>query len=142
MPGKRSHEEILGSEPEPNSVLIVLFIPSKTAKGKELPHGQDQSMWADAAGVTLTDQFGGCTEMPVAKGMWRNDDGEIIKESVILVHSYAQESHADDEEKMEELAKFLHRMGKQTQQTEIAVIIDGIFHRIRKFPKADRGKHG
>jgi hypothetical protein len=29
-------------------------------------------------------------------------------------------------------------MGKQTQQGEVAIIIDGVFHRIRKFPKADR----
>jgi hypothetical protein len=93
-------------------------------------------MWADAAGSMLADQFGGCTEMPVAKGMWRNDDGEIIKESVILVHSYAQQGHVEDDARMEALAKFLHRMGKKTHQGEVAVVIDNVLHRIRKFPKA------
>ncbi len=78
MPKKQTHQEILGSEAESNACLVVLFIPSKTDKGKDLPHGEDQKMWADAAGSMLADQFGGCTEMPVAKGMWRNDDGDIV----------------------------------------------------------------
>jgi hypothetical protein len=30
----------------------------------------------------------------------------------------------------------LHRMGKETNQGEIAVVIGGIFHRIRKFDLA------
>ena len=116
--------------------MIVLFIPSKTDKGKELPHGEDQKLWADAAGRVLAEQFGGSTEMPVAKGMWLNDDGEIISEPVILMHSYARQSHVEDDAKMEKLARFLHRMGKKTQQGEVAIVIDNVLHRIRKFPKA------
>ncbi|HVS36171.1 MAG TPA: hypothetical protein VMS17_11370 [Gemmataceae bacterium] len=136
MAQKQTHAQTLGSEPGPNGLLFVLFIPSKTDKGKDLPRGEDQKQWADAAGDMLTDQFGGSTEMPAAKGKWKNDDGEIITEPVILVHSYAQQSHVEDDAKMEELAKFLHRMGKRTQQGEIVVVIDNIMHRIRKFPKA------
>lgn len=36
-------------------------------------------------------------------------------------------------EKLEELARFLHRMGKETNQGEIAILIGDTFHRIRKF---------
>lgn len=138
MPTTRSRQEIFGSEAEPNGCLIVLFIPSKTDKGEELPDGEDQALWADAAGEVLCEQFGGCTEMPKAKGMWRNDAGEVIKESVVLIHCYARPSDVEDEGKMEELAKFLHRMGKRMRQGEVVFEIDNILYRIRKFTKADR----
>ena len=135
MAKKKTHQEILESEAEAGSILFVFFVPSKTKDGKDLPAGESQELWADAAGEVLTEQFGGATAMPPAKGMWMNDDGKIIKESVILVHSYASKSKADDAGRMEKLAKFLHRMGKRTNQGEIGVVIEDMFHRIRKFTK-------
>src|SRR5262245_59135630 len=92
------------SEDEPNSVLFVLFIPSKDKDGNDLPAGQDQQLWANAAGDLLTTLFGGSTQMPPAKGMWLNEETqEIITEEVVLVHSYARVSHANDEERLRKL---------------------------------------
>lgn len=133
----KTPSEILHSEEEPASVLFVAFIPSKTKDGDDLPAGEDQQMWADAVSDVLTEQFGGATIMPVAKGKWRNDDGKIIPEDVVLVHSYAQPSHAQDANRLHELAVILHRMGKRTKQGEVGLLVDGIFHKIRKFPLAD-----
>lgn len=129
-----AHNAILGSEAEPNGVLFVLFIPSKDKDDKALPTGQDQQLWANAAGDLLTRLFGGATIMPPAKGKWFNDESQlIITEEVVLVHSYARGADAADEKKLMQLALFLHRMGKETKQGEIAVVIDGVFHRIRRF---------
>ena len=75
--------------------------------------------------------------MPVARGKWLNDDGKIISEDVILIHSYAPQSRAEDEERLHRIAIILHRMGKRTKQGEVGVVIDGVFHRIRRFPLAD-----
>jgi hypothetical protein len=50
-----------------------------------------------------------------------------------LIHSYATEAKANDEDRIKALAQFLHRMGRDTNQGEVAVVIDGVFHRIRKF---------
>ncbi len=136
MPKKQTHEEILGSEAEPNACLIVLFIPSKTDEGKELP---PRGRSADGGGRSRGHARRAVRrlhEMPTAKGRRRSDDGEIIPEPAILVHSYAQQSHVEDDARMEKLAKFLHRMGKKTHQGEVAVVIDDVLHRIRKFPKA------
>ena len=131
VPDANAQAKILGSETELNGVLFVLFIPSKDQKGKDL---RDQDMWANAAGDMLTNIFGGSTEMPPAKGKWLNDKTkEIITEKIILIHSYARESDANNEDKIRVLASFLHRMGKETNQGEVAVVIDGVFHRIRKF---------
>lgn len=134
MPQKNAHKATLGSEDEPNGVLFVLFIPSKDKDGDPLPRGQDQQLWADAAGDLLTSIFGGATIMPPAKGKWLNEETDtIITEEVVLVHSYARGGDAANEEKLVELAKFLHRMGKKTKQGEVAVVIGDVFHRIRKF---------
>ena len=138
MPNHKRIAKILGSTDEPGSVLFVLFIPSKTKGGKDLPKGQDQRVWAANAGDELTESFGGSTEMPGARGKWLNDEsGEIVTEPVILVHSYAKESDAEDRGKLLSLAKFLHRMGKTLRQGEVALVIDNVFHRIRKFPLAE-----
>lgn len=133
---KKSPGEILEAEAEPNSILFVLFIPSKDKDGNDLPRGENQELWANAAGDLLSDLFGGATEMPIAKGKWKNDSGKIITEPVILVHSYASLEHAKDEPKLLQLAEFLHRMGKELHQGEVGVLIGDVFHRIRKFSLA------
>lgn len=131
MPDPKAQSKILGSELELGNVLFILFIPSKDKDGKDL---KDPELWASAAGTKLTELFGGATEVPPAKGKWYNEESKkIIPESVVLIHSYATEAKANDEKRIEALALFLHRMGRETNQGEVAVVIDGVFHRIRKF---------
>jgi hypothetical protein len=128
---------ILGSEDEPNSVLFILFIPSKDKDGNDL---DDHEVWAANGAELLTRLFGGATRMPVASGHWLNEEtDEIITEDVALVHSYARMSDAANEGKLKALAVFLHNMGKTTKQGEVAVLIEDVFHRIRRFTLADRG---
>jgi hypothetical protein len=95
-------------------------------------------MWANAAGDLLTKLFGGATQMPPAKGKWLNDEtNDIITEEIVLIHSYAHIDHTTDEARLQSLAEFLHRMGKKTNQGEIAVVIGDVFHRIRNFKLAN-----
>jgi hypothetical protein len=137
VPQENAHKAMLASEDEPNGVLFVLFIPSKDKDGGPLPRGQDQQLWADAAGDLLAKLFGGATIMPPAKGKWLNEETDtIITEEVVLVHSYARDGDAASEVKLGELAAFLHRMGKKTKQGEVAIVIGDVFHRIRKFTLA------
>ena len=131
MPDAIAQAKALGSEIELGNVLFVVFIPSKDKNGKDL---RDTELWTSAAGDKLTDLFGGHTEMPPAKGKWYNEESKkIVAESVVLIHSYASEAKANDENRIKALAEFLHRMGRETNQGEVAVVIDGVFHRIRKF---------
>lgn len=124
------YSEILASETEPNSKLFVLFIPSKDKHGNDLP---DQDIWATAAADMFTKVFGGATEMPPAKGKWYNEESEeIITEAVVLVHSYARDS-AITRENIQRIAEFCHRMGRETNQGEVALLVDGVFHRMRDF---------
>ena len=95
-------------------------------------------VWANTAGDVLTELFGGATILPPAKGKWLNEESKtIITEAVVLVHSYARGVDANNEGKVAALAKFLHRMGKETAQGEVGVVIGDVFHRIRKFTLAE-----
>ena len=74
--------------------------------------------------------------MPPAKGMWYNPETkEIVKEDPILVHAYASEKDSEDESKVATIGSFCRRMGRETNQGEVALIIDGVFHRMRNFRK-------
>jgi hypothetical protein len=133
------HAGWLGSEPELIGTLFVLFIPSRDKNGNSIP---DQQVWAATAAKLLSDLFGGATEMPPARGRWLNEEtGEIITEEVILIHCYVRSSHVNDEAKVRQLADFLHRMGRETKQGEVAVVIGDVLHRIRRFTRrGGRGK--
>lgn len=133
LANKLNLSDVLNSG-QSGQILFVLFIPSKDQDGKDL---NDQEQWADAAGDMLATLFGGSTEMPPAKGKWFNSKKKkIITEPVILIHSYSSESDANDRKKLRALANFLHRMGKETNQGEVAVVIENVFHRITEFTLA------
>ena len=114
------HTEIFKSEDASNT-LIVLFIPGKDKNNNDLP---DQELWATAAGRLMGTLFGGVTRMPTAFGGWLNPEtNELITEPVILIHSYVRAADIASREKLDQLAHFLHRMGKETKQGEVAVLI-------------------
>lgn len=124
---------ILGAVEESERVLIVLFIPSRDRKGKPLT---DHEMWVSGAENLLGRLFGGCTAMPPAEGMWFDEEADqLIREEVRLIHSYALVTDVEDLEKLRALSDFLHRMGSQARQGEVAIVIGGVFHRIRKYRK-------
>ena len=125
----------IASEPE-GSVLVILFIPSKTADGKDLPRDQSQELWAGLARNELTGLFDGATEMPTAMGSWLNPEtNEIVSEKVILVHCYTSPEKVQNAKNLKTLEDFLHRMGRVLLQGEIVIVIDNVMHRIKKFAK-------
>ncbi|MFN0051791.1 MAG: hypothetical protein ACKV0T_06350 [Planctomycetales bacterium] len=131
---KLEYGKILNSENESSDTLIVLFIPGKDKNDKEL---KDQEQWAIAAGNLLGQLFGGSTTMPVARGTWFNPETKkLIAEPVILIHCYVRAGEIASREKIEEVGRFLHRMGKETKQGEVAILIGDTFHRIRKYSLA------
>ena len=127
------HGAVLHADGEPSGKLYVLFIPSKDEKGQPL---KDQEVWASSAGDLLTTLYGGATMMPPAQGKWLNDGGEIITEDVMLVHCYVKPKDEDDKGKLEQVAAFLHRMGKKTKQGEVVIVVGEVMYRIRKYPLA------
>jgi hypothetical protein len=69
--------------------------------------------------------------MPPVEGGWLNYQGEIIWESPVLVYSFIRPEGFI--QSLPRLRELLHRMGRETNQGEMAFEFDGRFYRIRSF---------
>lgn len=128
-----AYVDILGVD-DSNDLLFILFIPSRDKNGVDLA---DHRQWVEAAARLLGRLFNGSTVMPPAQGTWLNpESNELIYEEVVLVHSYTKNEIGTRPEIIEEIGRFVHRMGNQTNQGEVGIVIDNTFHRIRNFTLA------
>ena len=71
--------------------------------------------------------------------MWRDDDvGEkILKEQTVMVVSY-MDPKLLTAQALRSLREFLHRLGRETQQGEVGIVIDSKYYGISRYdiPKA------
>ena len=105
-----------------------IYVPNKDRTGKEIG---DQRRWVLEAIRLLSEINGGATAMPPVEGGWLNDDGEIIWECPVVVYSFIRPNPFLGA--LGQIREFLHRMGRETSQGEIAFEFDGNFYRIRTF---------
>jgi hypothetical protein len=127
----KSEHKITGSMTT-RRVLVVLWIPSADRDGKDL---HEQAKWKDAALELFGELYGGATAMPPAEGIWRDDErgGKLIKEQPILLHCYVTPDQANDRKAQNKLGAFCRRMGKETRQGEVVLLIDGEWHSFKNF---------
>lgn len=119
--------QALGAE-SASSQCISIYIPNKDASGNEIG---TQRKWVLEAMKLLSEMNGGATVMPAVEGGWLNDQGEIIWENPIVVYSYIKTEPFMKQ--LPRLREYLHRLGRETQQGEMAFEFDGVFYRIRQF---------
>ncbi|MEZ6071976.1 MAG: hypothetical protein R3C10_17360 [Pirellulales bacterium] len=102
------------------ATLLVLFIPSVDRFSVPI----DQQHWVEQALATLGTCFGGATAFPRAKGVWRDDDrgGELVFDEPVVVNCYTSE--AAIEAHVATLRDFLMKMGTQTNQGAVGLVID------------------
>jgi hypothetical protein len=121
--------EVLGASDKASPQMLSIYIPNKDKNGKKIAN---QKELVKEAGELFTEIGGGVTIMPAVNGGWLNSDsGKIIWEKPIIVYSYVLPDKF--EEKLPELRKFLHKMGRETNQGEIGVEFSGVFYRITEF---------
>jgi hypothetical protein len=125
----------LGADESVSTQCFSIYIPNKDRAGAEIGN---QRKWVLEAIHLLTEINGGATAMPPVEGAWRNDEGEIVWEDPIIVYSYIQPKEFVDS--LARIREFLHRMGRETNQGEIAVEFGERFYRIRKFDPPKRRK--
>jgi hypothetical protein len=112
-------------------VLVILFIPSHDRDEREL---KDRDLWADAALDLFSDLFDGATAFDTYAGIYRDKvRGKDLKDKPILVESYTKIERIKDLTVLNNLVSFMKRMGKETKQAAVAVVIDNAFHEIDKF---------
>ena len=109
---------------------LVLFVPSKDRQGA--PIGQDY--WVDQILVTLGKLFRGATAYPRGRGVWRDDQqgGHLILEEPVIVFSYVPEE-ALTVEALQVVYQQISRLGRETNQGEIGLVIDGKYYGITEF---------
>lgn len=110
--------------------LIVIFVPSKDRNGGEI----DQDYWVDEVLTTVGRLFRGATAYPRGKGVWRDDQrgGVLLQEEPVIVFSYPA-AEAITHEALSQLYATLSRMGREGDQGEIGVVIDGKYYGITDY---------
>jgi hypothetical protein len=110
--------------------LIVIFVPSQDRDSQPIP----QDYWVDEVLTTLGTLFRGATAYPRGRGVWRDDQrgGALLKEEPVIVFSYVAEE-ALTTSALTELYRTLSRMGRQANQGEIGVVIDGKYYGITEY---------
>jgi hypothetical protein len=123
---------ILGAQQNVSDQVLTLYIPDRDRDNHEIG---TQRKWVLEAADLLARIGGGVTIMPPTEGGWLDEENNvIIWEHPIMVYTYIKPDQF--EEYLPELREFLHRMGRETNQGEIAVEFDGQFYRITKYDAA------
>jgi hypothetical protein len=110
--------------------LLVIFVPSKDRVGAAI----DQDFWVDEVLTTLAGLFRGATAYPRGRGVWRDDErgGALVQEEPIIVFSYVAEADLTTTA-LAALYRVLSRMGRETNQGEVGVVLDGKYYGITEY---------
>jgi hypothetical protein len=120
--------QALGSDGGVSTQRFTIYVPSKDRNGKEI---NDQRKWVVEAVRLLSEINGGSTATPPVEGGWLNDQGELVWEKSVLVYSFIRPD--EFKKTLPRLREFLHRLGRETNQGEVAIEFEGRFYRIQTF---------
>lgn len=118
----------LGADAGISTQCFTFYVPNKDRNGNEIGN---QRKWVLEAIRLLSEINGGATAMPPVEGGWLNDQCEIIWENPVIVYSFIRPDQFLSN--LSRLRELMHRMGRETNQGEIAFEFDGRFYRIRNF---------
>ena len=81
--------------------------------------------------------FGGATAYPRARRVWRDDEhgGALIKDNPVVLHCYMSPEMIEIPQNLALLGAFCRRMGRETKQGEVGLIIDNEYLAITDFDK-------
>lgn len=123
----------LGASQPAGALIIVLFVPSQDRDGKDIDH----DFWVAGALETLGTLFRGATAYPRARGVWRDDErgGTLRYEQPTIVTCYA-DPRTMTPAAQSALRAFLHRLGRETNQGEVGIVIGDNYYGITEFDPA------
>ena len=123
----------LGASIELSPQELRLYIPNKDRHSREFGC---QRKWVLEAASLLATIGGGVTMLPAAEGGWYDPDNDtIVWENPILVYTYVKPDLFVQH--LPELRRFLHRLGRETDQGEVVLEFDGDFYRINQYDPSE-----
>jgi hypothetical protein len=119
----------LALEPRRKALLIVLFVPSVDRESEPI----DQDRWTRRSLEFLGTVFGGATAFPKALGVWRDDErgGRLVWDEPVIVHCYAAVAEVKQRANQLAMGAFCRQMGRSTNQGEVGLVIDNVYHSFR-----------
>lgn len=123
-------QEVFRSHLPVGTSLLVIFVPSRDRDSQPI----DQEYWVDEVLTTLGRLFRGATAYPRGRGVWRDDERgrTLIREEPVIVFSYVSEVDLTTGA-LSALYRTLSGMGRETNQGEIGVVIDGTYYGITEY---------
>ena len=120
----------IGANLPSGTMQFTLFVPSCDRSGAPI----EQETWVRTALEVFGSLFRGATAFPQGQGVWRDDDcgGALVWDEPVMVVCYANPQEVDDE-RLATLRQFLHRMGREAQQGEVGIVIDGAYYGISEY---------
>ena len=124
----------IGASRTAGTSLFVLFVPSVDREGLSIDH----EYWVEEALIAFGTHLRGATAYPRAIGVWRDDErgGTLVRDEPTIVTCYANPEEVTDEVLLQ-LRQFFHRLGRETNQGEIGVIVDNRYYPITRFDRND-----
>ncbi|MBI1899973.1 MAG: hypothetical protein HYS13_02510 [Planctomycetia bacterium] len=110
--------------------LVILIIPSHDRREREL---SNQEWWAGAAMELFADLYGGATAFKTFAGIYRTDTGKVLHDQPIMIESYVQREDLENRDKLAALLKFAKRLGRETSQAAVGLVVNSVFHEITDF---------
>src|SRR4051812_27778434 len=108
--------------------IVILIIPSHYREDKQDKPLRDQEVWAGNAMALFADLYGGATAFKTFQGIYKDKGGEVHHDVPILIEPYVERSLLVDEGRLHQLLEFAKRMGRETRQKAVALIINDVFH--------------
>lgn len=130
--------EVLGATAEMSPQALTLYIPNKDRLGREFG---TQRKWVLWAAELLAQIGGGVTVMPPNEGGWFNEETDtIVWEHPVQVYCFVKADRFTA--RLPKLRRFLHDLGRETDQGEVAFEFDGEFYRITEYDPPEEGSNG
>jgi hypothetical protein len=121
--------EVMGAMEAPSQQTLTLYIPDRDRDGREIG---TQRRWVIEAAELLAEIGGGVTIEPPVEGGWYNEAANrVVWERPVLVYTYVRPKPFVDS--LPRHRGFLHRLGRETMQGEVAFEFGDEFYRIQVF---------
>ena len=127
----------LGAQDNFATQCFTIYIPNKDKNGIEIGN---QRKWVLEAIRLLSELNGGATAMPPVEGAWLNDEKVVIWEHPVVVYSFIRSRVFWDN--LARIREFLHRLGRETNQGEVAFEFESEFYLIREYDTPTRSTGG